>query len=81
MDCGCLHRTPPEVRALPVRHAGDQRAHGRLYGHAWDADDDGCSAICEIECGNGEIDGTEECDDGNFIDADGCEGDCTITTP
>ncbi len=28
-------------------------------------------------CGNMEVDGTEECDDGNDITGDGCEDDCT----
>jgi len=28
-------------------------------------------------CGNGQIDGDELCDDGNLIDGDGCNSDCT----
>lgn len=28
-------------------------------------------------CGNGVVDGVEQCDDGNVDDGDGCEGDCT----
>lgn len=28
-------------------------------------------------CGNGVVDGDEQCDDGNAEDGDGCEGDCT----
>jgi cysteine-rich repeat protein len=28
-------------------------------------------------CGNGIPEGTEQCDDGNSDDADGCRGDCT----
>ena len=31
-----------------------------------------------IECGNGFLEGTEECDDGNTVDGDGCDSDCTI---
>jgi hypothetical protein len=31
------------------------------------------------ECGNGTVDGTEQCDDGNTVDGDGCDADCTWT--
>lgn len=30
-------------------------------------------------CGNGELEGTEECDDGNLVGADGCENTCDFT--
>ncbi len=30
------------------------------------------------ECGDGTLQGGEECDDGNDVDADGCESDCTL---
>jgi cysteine-rich repeat protein len=30
-------------------------------------------------CGNGTVEGTEECDDGNNVDGDGCDANCTIT--
>lgn len=30
-------------------------------------------------CGNGTIEGTEVCDDGNLADGDGCESSCTFT--
>jgi len=30
-------------------------------------------------CGDGEIDPAEECDDGNLIDGDGCDRNCTLT--
>lgn len=29
-------------------------------------------------CGDGVLDATEECDDGNVIDGDGCAADCTL---
>lgn len=37
-------------------------------------------ALFERECGDGilDLDQEEECDDGNNIDADGCEADCTL---
>jgi cysteine-rich repeat protein len=30
------------------------------------------------ECGNGTVEGDEECDDGNTDDGDGCAADCTV---
>lgn len=30
-------------------------------------------------CGDGVIDAGEECDDGNSVDGDGCQADCTVT--
>jgi cysteine-rich repeat protein len=30
-------------------------------------------------CGNGVVDGGEECDDGNDLEGDGCDGDCTFS--
>ncbi|TVR04149.1 MAG: DUF4215 domain-containing protein [Deltaproteobacteria bacterium] len=33
---------------------------------------------CEAVCGNGAIEGDEECDDGNTEDGDGCSSDCRI---
>lgn len=53
---------------------------------------DGCDGACRKEvCGNGDRaysdpdrDGEytlEECDDGNLINGDGCESDCTFTPP
>lgn len=33
----------------------------------------------ELACGNGDIDGDEECDDGDLTDGDGCDSNCTFT--
>jgi cysteine-rich repeat protein len=33
----------------------------------------------ETMCGDGEVQGNEECEDGNMIDGDGCDNDCTET--
>ncbi|MBN1774462.1 MAG: DUF4215 domain-containing protein [Deltaproteobacteria bacterium] len=47
-----------------------------------DADDADAEADGEDagpECGNGTVEGTEQCDDGNDVPADGCEVDCTWT--
>lgn len=30
-------------------------------------------------CGDGLVEGAETCDDGNVIDCDGCDGNCTLT--
>ncbi len=30
-------------------------------------------------CGDGILDVGEECDDGNYVDGDGCQGNCTLT--
>lgn len=40
-----------------------------------DSDGDGVGDACE--CGNGTVDPGEQCDDGNVINADGCQADCT----
>ncbi len=37
-------------------------------------DDDGGGPVV---CGNGEVEPTEDCDDGNTEDSDGCNADCT----
>jgi cysteine-rich repeat protein len=37
-------------------------------------DDDGNGPV---ECGNGDLELGEDCDDGNTVDGDGCNGDCT----
>ncbi|MFO7567462.1 MAG: hypothetical protein R6X02_32765 [Enhygromyxa sp.] len=41
-----------------------------------DADQDGIGDACDIECGDGELDPGEICDDGNLVDGDGCNSDC-----
>jgi len=40
----------------------------------------GCAepALCPPMCGNGVIDPGEQCDDGNAINGDACEADCTL---
>ncbi|MEQ8460689.1 MAG: MopE-related protein [Sandaracinaceae bacterium] len=45
----------------------------------------GAMGLCRADecvdpgCGNGVIDGTEPCDDGNEVDGDGCDVDCTFS--
>jgi len=33
----------------------------------------------DVTCGNGTVDAGETCDDGNAIDGDGCDSNCTVT--
>jgi cysteine-rich repeat protein len=42
-------------------------------------DGDGC--IATEECGNGIVDPGEVCDDGNDVEGDGCNFDCSIVEP
>ena len=39
-----------------------------------------CPEQCNV-CGDGVVFGDEDCDDGNEMDGDGCEVDCTPTPP
>ncbi len=48
---------------------------------AVEGDEGGALAVhvaCEQLCGNGTIEGFEECDDGNRVDNDGCSSTCVI---
>jgi fibro-slime domain-containing protein len=38
----------------------------------------GVTQACEIKCGNGNVEGTEACDDGNLSAGDGCSATCTL---
>jgi len=37
----------------------------------------GCSDDCQRWCGDGRLQAGEGCDDGNRVDGDGCQADCT----
>ncbi len=39
---------------------------------------DGCSATCQLECGNGVIECSEVCDDSNRLPCDGCSMTCQV---
>lgn len=39
------------------------------------------ATIAPAVCGNGLLEGTEGCDDGNFTDGDGCTSTCTLEPP
>ncbi|MCA9709851.1 MAG: DUF4215 domain-containing protein, partial [Myxococcales bacterium] len=51
-------------------------------GPADTSDDDpstmGVTTQPEPVCGNGILESIEECDDGNMVDGDGCDSDCTL---
>ncbi len=38
-------------------------------------------SFCTYLCGNGDLDGTEQCDDGNRTNGDGCSYQCRIEIP
>ncbi|USN54812.1 MAG: hypothetical protein H6765_10200 [Candidatus Peribacteria bacterium] len=40
-----------------------------------------CPSGCGEECGNGLLSESEDCDDGNTTDGDGCSSTCTHETP
>jgi len=43
-------------------------------GYVWD----GSACVTDnTDCGNGTVDGGEECDDGNLVNTDACKNDCT----
>lgn len=35
-------------------------------------------AVTDGVCGNGAIEGAEQCDDGNTVDGDGCSASCAL---
>jgi fibro-slime domain-containing protein len=41
-------------------------------------DSSGKTQACSTACGNGAVEGTEACDDGNLFDKDGCSHDCKV---
>ncbi|MEX1367693.1 MAG: hypothetical protein AB1Z98_31485 [Nannocystaceae bacterium] len=43
-----------------------------------DPDTGGPTTSPPSECGNAILEGIEECDDGNAVDGDGCDSDCTL---
>ena len=55
---------------------GDEDGNGMA-----DCDDPQCTSTvwCQAACGNGKLDETEQCDDGNLVDGDGCDRNCTKT--
>jgi cysteine-rich repeat protein len=55
---------------------GDEDGNGSV-----DCSDPACAAspACRPACGNGKREPGEQCDDGNTVDGDGCDHNCTVT--
>jgi cysteine-rich repeat protein/YVTN family beta-propeller protein len=70
----------PRPAAVPQQEdcatPGDEDGNGLA-----DCADPACAAwsACQAGCGNGRPDPGEACDDGNAIDGDGCDHNCTVT--
>src|SRR4051812_30993373 len=54
--------------------AGDEDSNGLA-----DCSDPACSCtgMCQVACGNGKADPGEQCDDGNAVNGDTCDINCT----
>lgn len=48
--------------------------------YLWVSDDSCSTGTWSSICGNWIIEAGEQCDDGNIINGDGCESDCTLTS-
>ncbi|HZJ62923.1 MAG TPA: DUF4215 domain-containing protein [Kofleriaceae bacterium] len=68
--------TPPPSAEEDCAVAGDEDGNGLA-----DCNDPACAAAiaCRPTCGNGRMDPGEVCDDGNSINGDGCDNNCTRT--
>ncbi len=79
-DNGC-YASPPVVEPPPEPICGDGVTQWDIGEQCDDGNTvggDGCDAFCQIECGNGSLDGSEECDDGNRNSGDGCTSNCRL---
>ncbi len=82
VDTEC-HYGPPQIGPdgsfVPghVERCPDGTGAWSIAAFGFGEDSPGDPNICAV-CGNGVVEGTEECDDGNTDPGDGCRGDCTI---
>jgi cysteine-rich repeat protein len=70
IDGACVQTRPPADGAPCDRAAGPGHV---VPGHCF-------VELCRPEtCGNSITDSGEDCDDGNLVDGDGCDADCTVS--
>ena len=50
----------------------------KQLGNTIDENCDGVVETCPSVCGNGALEPGEECDDGNLINGDGCNSNCSV---
>jgi len=77
IDCEVPAPPPPPPPPPPVPGCTDPAA---INFNPAATEDDGSCQYEEQLCGNGEVEGDEECDDGNLDDRDGCSSECEIET-
>jgi cysteine-rich repeat protein len=75
-------RTPPCQATQAARCDGDEQvvcgSAGFEQRTSCPAGCDSASGRCVSQCGNGQLDSAEACDDGNTASGDGCRADCAI---
>lgn len=69
-----LTATMPQFYTLLTEESCDDEVDNDCDGQV----NEGCSTSTQAVCGNGTVEGQEECDDGNLFNFDGCRNDCTI---
>ena len=69
---GCHDRDAAPVEDCAV--AGDEDGNGLS-----DCADPACATACAHECGNGAVEYSEACDDGNPTEGDGCDSNCSVS--
>ena len=86
LSAGCWTFDSDPVRPQDANADGADATDGDAAGEMEDGDTDDVPGDGEdmdmdepeaVLCGNGEVDGGEDCDDGNDEDGDGCDNDCT----
>ncbi|HEY4239879.1 MAG TPA: DUF4215 domain-containing protein [Kofleriaceae bacterium] len=76
--CGCGDDSGLVQKHEDCAHPGDEDGNGLA-----DCDDPACLEAPECtsgsQCGDSLTEGDEQCDDGNRVDGDGCDSNCTYT--
>jgi cysteine-rich repeat protein len=76
-QCSALGET---ARCEGVRFCSDVDQNCTSGRRFHDYAGDGLAGLCtDVTCGDGDVVGDEECDDGNDIDGDGCNNDCRVS--